>query len=326
MQDEKFAKSTNFAQPDKATSPDAIPLFHARVCLTIKTNEAITYDHEYWGDLGPVMISKKVGFVGAGNMATALARGFLQRGLVAAQNISASDPASAARERFAQELPGAKVHAHNSDVVAEAEVLFLAVKPQVCQHVLRELKEHAAHPENILFVSMMAGIRLKVLRETLGSNSRLIRMMPNAPCLEGEGAIGYCASETAKPEDRELIQRLLESVGIVHELSEELLDAVTGLSGSGPAFAFLIAEALSDGGTLMGLPRGVATQLAAQTLRGAATMILNTQQPFSSLKEQVTSPGGTTIHGLRILEQHGVRGALIEAVQAATRRSKELAG
>lgn len=267
------------------------------------------------------MLQQKVGFLGAGQMARALAAGFVRAGLVSAEQVLASDPAAAAREAFLRELPGAKILADNG-AVAEAEILVLAVKPQQVAAVLQELKPHlnARH----LLISIAAGIRASTLAQGLGDSVRLVRVMPNTPCLVGQSASGYCLGPRATVADGRLVAQLLESVGKAFAVDEKLLDAVTGLSGSGPAFVYLMVEALSDGGVRMGLPRDVALALAAQTVRGAAEMVLATGEHPAVLKDRVASPGGTTIAGLQALEAGGLRGTLMAAVEAATRRSIEL--
>jgi pyrroline-5-carboxylate reductase len=180
--------------------------------------------------------------------------------------------------------------------------------------------------ERHLVISVAAGISLAQLAEGLGPLPRLVRVMPNTPCLVGQGASGYCMGANTSLADQRLVEQLLSAVGIAVPVEEKLLDAVTGLSGSGPAFGYLMIEALSDGGVLAGLPRDIALQLAAQTLKGAAEMVLATGEHPGRLKDQVTSPGGTTIVGLQALEAGGLRSALINAVAAAVKRSKELGG
>ncbi len=234
----------------------------------------------------------------------------------------ASDPSSEARERFARATGGQTVD-DNADVARRADVLFLAVKPQQMVRVAAELKGKLG--PDLLVISIAAGIRLSVLAQGFGEKVRLVRVMPNTPCLVGKGACGYCLGGTATPADGQLVQQLLSAVGLAVEVEEKLLDAVTGLSGSGPAFVYVIIEALSDGGVRMGLPRAVASALAAQTVLGAAQMVLSTGDHPGVLKDRVASPGGTTIAGLQALEQAGLRGGLMAAVEAATRRSLELA-
>jgi pyrroline-5-carboxylate reductase len=175
-----------------------------------------------------------------------------------------------------------------------------------------------------LVVSIAAGVRLSTLAEGLGANVRLVRVMPNTPCLVGRGACGFCLGKAATADDGQLVHQLLAAVGIAVEVEEKLLNAVTGLSGSGPAFVYVAIEALSDGGVRAGLPRSAATTLAVQTVLGAAEMVLATGEHPGVLKDRVTSPGGTTIAGLAALESGGFRAALLDAVDAATRRSEEL--
>lgn len=263
-----------------------------------------------------------VGFLGAGQMATALARGFVQSGFLPAERIVASDPLAETRNRFTSET-GARCLASNEEVARTADVLFLAVKPQQMPAVLGELSGVAT--QRHLLVSIAAGVPLKSMAR-LGDDFRLVRVMPNTPCLLGAGASAYALGGAATEEDGALVERMLSTVGLAVKVPEKLLDAVTGLSGSGPAYAYLMIEALSDGGVRMGLPRDVATKLAAQTLLGAARMVLETGKHPGALKDAVTSPGGTTIAGLHALERGGLRGCLMDAVEAATSRATELAG
>ncbi len=266
-------------------------------------------------------LQQRIGFIGAGQMATALAQGLVRAGLASAGQLVASDPLLEARARFEQ-ATGARVTADNVEVVASSDVLFLAVKPQQMSGVLRQLRGHIS--PHTLVVSIAAGIRLAVLAEALGAGVRLVRVMPNTPCLVARGACAYCLGQHATPDDGRLVQQMLEAVGIAFQVEEKLLDAVTGLSGSGPAFVYVMIEALSDGGVRMGLPRSMATALAAQTVRGAAEMVLLGGEHPAVLKDRVASPGGTTIAGLQALEAGAVRAALMAAVEAATRRSVEL--
>jgi len=254
-------------------------------------------------------------------MATALARGLVAAKLATAERIVAADPYPAAREQFAQ-VTGGRLVDSNQAVAAGADVLFLAVKPQQMAEALAELRDHVTSEH--LVISIAAGIPLATLASGLGSGPRLVRVMPNTPCLVGEGASGYCLGPGATAADGELVGQLFSAVGRAFAVSETLLDAVTGLSGSGPAFVYLMIEALSDGGVRVGLPRDVALALAAQTVRGAAEMVLSTGEHPAVLKDAVTSPGGTTIAGLAALESGGARSALIAAVEAATKRSAEL--
>ena len=266
-------------------------------------------------------LQQRIGLIGAGQMATALGQGFVKAGLVAAEDLLAADPSAEARARFSK-ATGAKTTDDNLQVLAASDVIFLAVKPQQIGPVLDQLRGGVT--EKQLVISIAAGIRLEVLAGGLGPDIRLIRVMPNTPCLVGQGACGYCLGAKATADDAQLVDQLLGAVGICHAVEEKLLDAVTGLSGSGPAFVYMVIEALSDGGVRMGLSRAVATGLAAQTVLGSAQMVLGTGEHPAVLKDRVTSPGGTTIAGVKALESGGLRAALIEAVEAAARRSIEL--
>jgi pyrroline-5-carboxylate reductase len=265
----------------------------------------------------------RIGFLGAGKMATALARGWIAAGLVVPSSCRASDPVAAARKTFVDVTAGG-VTTDNREVVAGSDVLVLAVKPQSMAELLADIRPSLT--DRHLIVSIAAGVTLKQLADGLGPSRRLIRVMPNTPCLLGASASGYAPGAAATADDVALVDRLLNVVGTAFRLPEHLLDAVTGLSGSGPAFVYVAIEALSDGGVRVGLPRDVATALAAQTVLGAARMVLETGLHPGVLKDQVASPGGTTIAGLHALERGGFRAALIDAVDAATRRSKELGG
>jgi pyrroline-5-carboxylate reductase len=267
------------------------------------------------------MLKEKIGFIGAGQMATALGQGFVKAGLIPAESLLASDPAAEARERFTQ-ATGSQATENNAQVAAQSDVIFLAVKPQQMAQVTAELKGSITGER--LVVSIAAGVRLSVLAKGLGTSVRLVRVMPNTPCLVGQGACGFCLGQNGTAKDGQLVERLLGAVGIACQVDEKLLDAVTGLSGSGPAFVYTVIEALSDGGVRMGLPRNVATALAAQTVRGAAEMVTATGEHTGALKDRVCSPGGTTIAGIQALESAGLRAALMAAVESATRRSIEL--
>jgi len=267
------------------------------------------------------MLEQNLGFVGAGQMARALAAGFVRAGLVRPEQIVAFDPADVATQQFAAAIPDARLVTSNGMVVRAASVVFLAVKPQTAPSVMQELV--GTWKADQLLVSIAAGLSLARLTSGFGT-PRVVRVMPNTPCLVGRGASGFALGPGATAADGELVGRLLRAVGTAFAVEERLLDAVTGLSGSGPAFVYTLIEALSDGGVRMGLPRTVATALAAQTVLGAAEMVLTTGEHPAVLKDRVASPGGTTIAGLQALENHGLRAALIAAVEAATRRSVEL--
>jgi pyrroline-5-carboxylate reductase len=263
----------------------------------------------------------KVGFLGAGKMAAALACGFAKAGLSSGSSMIASDPMEAAREQF-KLATGSKVAASNGEVVDFAELIFLAVKPGQVTEVLKEVAPRWSAGK--ILASIAAGINLDRLEGCLPPGARVIRIMPNTPALVGASASAFASGKHAKPADAELVSKYLSAVGIAMQVKESLLDAVTGLSGSGPAYGYMIIEALSDGGVAAGLPRDISTKLAAQTLLGAARMVLETGQHPGALKDMVTSPGGTTIEGVHALEKGGLRAALINAVRAAADKSKLL--
>jgi pyrroline-5-carboxylate reductase len=254
-------------------------------------------------------------------MATALAQGFVRAELVTAKQIIAADPSESATAHFAKET-GAKTTAFNPDVPQFAKVLILAVKPDQAVSVLRELREHFT--ENHLLISIAAGVTIAALEAALGGGPRVVRVMPNTPALIGASATAFAAGKHALSEDAELVQKLFSSVGLAYQVKEPLLDAVTGLSGSGPAYVYVFIEGLSDGGVAAGLPRDVATMLAAQTVLGSAKMVIETGQHPGALKDMVTSPGGTTVEGLHELEKGKFRATLISAVRAAAEKSKKL--
>ena len=262
-----------------------------------------------------------IGFIGAGKMAAALARGFIRAGLVGPKDVIAGDPLDAARGKFVEEVD-ARATKSNANVLKFANVLILAVKPGHVVGVLAELR--GEFKSDHLLISIAAGVTLAKLEGALPAGARIIRVMPNTPALVGAGASAFALGKNATAADGELAKKLLSAVGIVFQVKENLLDAVTGLSGSGPAYVFSFIEGLIDGGVAMGLSRDMATKLAAQTVSGAAKMVLETGQPPSALREQVTSPGGTTIEGLKELEKGKLHGVLMNAVHAATEKSKKL--
>src|SRR3954447_16053155 len=268
------------------------------------------------------MLSTKIGFMGAGRMATALARGLVRAAIVPASAITACDPSDEARKAFLLAVPGTTVEANNAAAVAQADIIWLAVKPQQMADALAAIRS-SVRP-NSLVVSIAAGITLERLAVGLPNEQRIVRVMPNTPCLIGKGASGYALGKHAGKADGELVARLLSAVGAAFEVPEKLLDAVTGLSGSGPAFVYSMIEALAEGGTAEGMPPQLALELAARTVAGAADMVLQTGESPAVLRERVTSPGGTTLAGLGVLRERGFSDAVKDAVQAAPRRSAEL--
>ena len=264
-----------------------------------------------------------IGLIGCGAMARALAKGLVEAGLPK-DRLAAADPISQAREGFAAQI-GAHTTADNAEVVARSEIVVVAVKPDAVGPVLTALD--ASQSSKPLWISIAAGVSLARLAAGLPAGTRIVRAMPNTPALVGAGATAYCPSPEVSELDLALVEALLSATGWCWRApKEELLDAVTGLSGSGPAYVFLILEALADAGVRQGLPRDAAQALATRTVLGAAQLALETGRHPGDLKDQVTSPGGTTIAGLERLEALGVRAALYDAVRAATERSRALGG
>ena len=263
----------------------------------------------------------KIGFLGAGKMASALASGFVNARLVKAGQLIAADPFDTARKQFAVGT-GAKTVTANLEVAKAANVLILATKPDQVAAALTEVS--GVFTKSHLLISIAAGVTLAKLEAALPAGARVIRVMPNTPALVGAGASGFALGKNATAADGELAKKLLSAVGLALPVKESLLDAVTGLSGSGPAYVYQFIEALSDGGVAAGLPRDVATKLAAQTVLGGAKMVLETGQHPGTLKDQVASPGGTTIEGIHELEKGRLRATVMSAVRAATDKSKKL--
>ncbi len=262
-----------------------------------------------------------LGVIGCGKMGTALVGGAIRSGAVAAANVIGVDPYQGARDHFAN-TTGARVSTEIS-ALAECGVILLCTKPLDVRSALNEVSQSSAGSP-LLVISIAAGITISALELAAAGHIRVIRAMPNTPALVGKGAAAFCLGSQATAEDAETARLLLEAVGLAVAVPERLMDVVTGLSGSGPAYVYLMIEALADGGVSAGLPRADALRLAAQTVLGAAAMVLETGEHPAVLKDMVTSPGGTTIAGLAELERRGLRSALIEAVGAATRRAVEL--
>jgi pyrroline-5-carboxylate reductase len=255
-------------------------------------------------------------------MATALAQGLVRAEMLAAESILASDPSEAARSVFSRAVPGAQVTEANRPVVAASDVVFLAVKPQKMTEALVDIRESL--PSKAIVVSIAAGVPLLRLTRELPPRQKVVRVMPNTPALIGMGASAYSLGQYASHTDGELVAKLLSAVGAAYEVPESKLDAVTGLSGSGPAFVYSMIEALAHGGTVAGLPAELASALAARTVAGAAQMVLATGETPAVLRDRVTSPGGTTLAGLAVLQQRGFGDAVAAAVAAAAQRSAEL--
>ena len=267
------------------------------------------------------MLTEKIGVIGAGKIGSAIARGIIRAGLVNKESVMSSDVSDELRQAIARDLD-IKVTPDNGALCDFAEIIILAVKPQIVDPVAREIAKKLGKSK--LLVSVAAGVPLGRIETHLERGARVVRVMPNIPCVVGAGAAGFAGGGHATAADLEKVGAILNSFGVGLAVEEKYLDAVTGLSGSGPAYVFLFMEALADGGVQVGLSRDVALKLAMQTVYGAARMALESNKHLSELKDEVTSPGGTTIAGLYAMEQNGFRGTVMKAVVSATRRSQEL--
>ncbi|XP_076548306.1 uncharacterized protein LOC117609288 isoform X1 [Osmia lignaria lignaria] len=261
----------------------------------------------------------KIGFLGGGKMAQALAKGFIRAGLSKGDMMLASClPNDMGSIEAFKEIGSNTVHS-NGPVVDHGDVLILSVKPQVVPKVLPDLKNYRK-----LLLSIAMGIPLSTLEKALPQGTPVIRVMPNTPALVGCGATVYARGKSAGDKEAEIAEKLFSAVGFCEEVPENVIDPVTALAGSGPAYVYMMIEALADGGVKMGLMRHTAYKLAAQTVLGAATMVRDTNTHPGQLKDDVASPAGSTITGIHYLEQHGLRSAVIGAVEAATKRCKEV--
>lgn len=262
---------------------------------------------------------KKIGFIGAGNMAEALVKGLMMsyKGLELAVSDTSVERLEVMRTKYGVQA----VSKDNAKIIEFADVIVLAVKPQVISSVLAQLNGAV---KGKVVVSIAAGVSTSAIAEIVGSDARIVRVMPNTPALVLSGAAAVCGGGEATAEDVAMVKEMLDSVGSCIIIDESKMDAVTGLSGSGPAYVYQFIEALSDGGVKMGLTRPDAIMLAAKTVMGAAKMVLETGKHPAELKDAVTSPAGTTIAGVHEIEKGGVRSAVINAVEAGTLRSKEL--
>ncbi len=267
------------------------------------------------------MLDRTIAFLGAGNMAEAIIKGLLRAGTARPENIIGTGRRAERLDELKRAY-GIRTTQDNLAAAREAEIIVLSVKPQAMDKLVVQVAPALDHRK--LIISVAAGVPIAALERRLGAGARIIRTMPNTPSLVGAGACALARGEHASEEDLAVASRIFQSVGITTVVEENLLDAVTGLSGSGPAYIFLVIEALSDAGVKVGLPRYTALKLAAQTVLGSAQLLIETNAHPGQLKDQVTSPGGTAIAGLHTLEAGGLRTTLINAVEAATRRAKEL--
>lgn len=263
----------------------------------------------------------KIGFIGLGNMASAIIGGILKKNLVAADEIIGSDKAQAACEKCSTEY-GIRIAADNAETAKEADVLFLAVKPVFLPDVIAEMKD--ALKENTVVVSIVAGKSIAYIEEQFGRKIKLVRCMPNTPALVLEGCSAVVRGELVTAEEMDKVKELIASFGTVDEVEERLMDAVVGVSGSSPAYVFMFIEAMADEAVLAGMPRKQAYRMAAQAVLGSAKMVLETGMHPGELKDMVCSPGGTTIEAVKVLEEAGLRAAVMDAMDACIEKSKNL--
>jgi len=272
-----------------------------------------------------VLKNKKIGFIGGGNMAEAMIKGLLSALFIEAKNVFVSEPSEAKRDTLHAEYK-IKVSADNRELVKKCDIIILAVKPQIVQKVLRDIASLVGRDK--LVISIAAGVPIAIMDDVLrgGKNKKfsIVRTMPNTPALVQEGVTAIASGEHVRKIDVKIAHRIFEAVGRTVDVEEDQLDAVTGLSGSGPAYIFMLIEALSDAGVKMGLSREVANTLTIQTVLGSAKLARESGKHPGELKDMVTSPAGTTISGLHALEEGSFHTTLMNAVEDATLRSREL--
>ena len=267
-------------------------------------------------------MDKIIGFIGSGNMANAMVGGIINANLVPSINVVCSDHSMAKLENMHKRY-GITIATNNSEVASKSDILILSVKPQFYPEVINEIKDQVK--ENTIVVSIAAGQKIESIKNLFGKEIKIVRAMPNTPALVAEGMAALSPCPMVLPEELDLICNIFNSFGKCEVVSEKLMDVVTGLSGSSPAFIFMIIEAMADGAVLEGMPRDKAYKFAAQTVLGSAKMVLETGKHPAELKDMVCSPGGTTIEGVSVLEQNNLRASMINAVRSATKNSKDLA-
>ena len=267
------------------------------------------------------MLDDNIGFIGAGKMGSAIIKGVLRAGLVGRQQLAASDPIEALGKALVEET-GVRFTQDNAGLVEASDIVVLAVKPQVMDGVLEALA--GIPPGDRLWVSIAAGVPLNRIEGILPEGTRVVRVMPNTPCLVGQAASAYCGGRCATADDLAKVGQIFSSVGLAVAVDEHHLDAVTALSGSGPAYVFLFIESLAAAGVQLGLSRDVALKLALQTVYGSAAMARDANEHLAELRDAVTSPAGTTAAGLFALEQGAFRATVMEAVLQAAERSEAL--
>lgn len=269
-----------------------------------------------------MLSDETVAVIGAGNIGRSIIGGLIHSNLVDASQVIATRRTESALDDLHDEFPGIRISTDNVPAVRDATIVILSIKPQSRAEVITEIRDHISR--DALLVSVLAGITTERLQYALGQDQPVVRVMPNTPALVDEGATAISGGTYATTDDIAKVQAIFEAIGTVVETREGLMDSVTGLSGSGPAYVYMFIEALTDAGVKQGLSRPVAAQLAAQTVYGAAKLVLETGKHPAILRDEVTTPGGTAIAAVSELESRGLRTTLINAVATATERSKQL--
>ena len=263
----------------------------------------------------------KIGFIGLGNMAKAMIGGMLAKEIVKKEDIIGSAKSQESCDKVASQF-GVETTRDNAQVATKADILFLAIKPQFFAEVIGQIRKEVS--KDTLIVSIAAGKTIDFIEKEFKQELKIIRCMPNTPALVGEGCTGVCRNERVSDEEMNQVMKLLTSFGIASEVPERLMDVVVGVSGSSPAYVFLFIEAMADEAVAQGMPRKQAYQFAAQSVLGSAKMVLETGKHPGELKDMVCSPGGTTIQAVRVLEEKGMRSAVMEAMDACIEKSKKL--
>ena len=267
------------------------------------------------------MIKSKIAFIGGGNMAYAIAKNMLKSGIASPQNTIIAD-LDKKRLNFLREDLGVETTDKNTDAIEKSDIIILAIKPQIFR---KAYGEFADSMKDKCVVSIMAGVSIDELEESLPDSVRILRTMPNMPAMVGEGMTALCKENNLTDEEKQTVENIFESIGRICYVDEHLLDAVIGITGSGPAYVFMFMEALADAGVLHGLPRDLSYELAAQLVKGSAETMLQTKLNPSVLKDMVCSPGGTTIEAVKSLEKNGFRGTIIDAVDECVKKAKRMA-
>jgi len=268
-----------------------------------------------------IKIDQPIGIIGAGNMGAAIVTGIVKKGLISPKKINIFDIDHTKSLKLAEKT-GVHINSSNKKIVEECPIIILAVKPNIYPLILSEIKDSLNN--NHILISIAAGISIEYIKEKTQGRCKIVRVMPNTPALIGEGTIVVCKEHELEEEEKRAVFQILSSLGMVQEVEEKYINAVTGISGSSPAYVYMFIEALADGGVMMGLPRELAYKLAAQTVLGSAKMVLESREHPGVLKDMVCSPGGTTIEAVYALEQKGFRGIIMEAVKRCAEKGEAM--